>query len=421
MPFLADLHVHSRYSRATSQDMSPEGLWRWGQLKGIGVVGTGDLTHPAWLAELDEKLEPLGNGLFGLRKTFRTGEVPASCRSDVAFLLTGEISCIYRKNGKTRKVHSVVLMPDRMSVDRLNAALGKVGNLQADGRPILGLDAKELLSMTLDASPDAVFIPAHAWTPHFSVFGSQSGFDSLEECFDDLAPHVRAIETGLSSDPRMNRRLSALDGINLVSFSDAHSPAKLGREATIIDGSCSFRDIAGAIRTGRGLNGTIEFFPEEGKYHFDGHRACGVCLPPEETVRYDYRCPSCGGRLTVGVLHRVDALADRMAPPDAERRAFVSLIPLAEIIAETLGCGVNTKKVNALYEALLDGLGPELAVLRDASPGDISRLASPLVAEAVSRMRTGKVSVTPGYDGAYGRVRIFADAERQAALFLPVG
>jgi uncharacterized protein (TIGR00375 family) len=219
----------------------------------------------------------------------------------------------------------------------------------------------------------------------------------------------------------MNRRLSALDGINLVSFSDAHSPAKLGREATIIDGSCAYLDIAGAITAGRGLNGTIEFFPEEGKYHFDGHRACGVCLPPEETVRYDCRCPSCGGRLTVGVLHRVAALADRMAPPADEHRAFVSLIPLAEIIAETLGCGVNTKKVNALYEAMLERLGPELAVLREASPDDISRAASPMVAEAISRMRTGKVSVTPGYDGAYGRVRIFADAERQAALFLPAG
>lgn len=415
MPFLADLHVHSRYSRATSPDMSPEGLWRWAQLKGIGVVGTGDLTHPAWLKELDEKLEPLGNGLFALRKEFRTGDIPASCSSDVFFLLSGEISCIYRKNNRTRKVHAVVLMPDRKSVDRLNATLAKIGNLQADGRPILGLDAKELLRMTLDASPDALFIPAHAWTPHFSVFGASSGFDSLEECFDELTPRVCAIETGLSSDPPMNRRLSALDSINLVSFSDAHSPAKLGREATIINGERSYGVIADAVRTGRGLQGTIEFFPEEGKYHLDGHRACGVRLSPGDTVLHGYRCPSCGGKVTVGVMHRVALLADRERPCN-EGPVFTSLIPLAEILAEVLGCGVNTKKVNDLYNRVLERLGPELSVLRDASFDDLCRAASPLAAEAVSRMRQGKVEVTPGYDGEYGTVRTLLEDERTGAV-----
>ncbi len=231
MRFVADLHIHSKHSRATSRNMSPESLWRWGQLKGITVIGTGDFTHPGWLDELQEKLEPEGNGLFRLKEEFRTDDVPDSCRADLFFLLSAEISCIYSKGGRTRKIHSIIFVPDFTAAARINTALSKIGNLSADGRPILGLDAKKLLEIVMNASADAMLVPAHAWTPHFSVFGAMSGFDSLEECFEELTPHIHAIETGLSSDPRMNRRLSQLDGITLISNSDAHSPAKIGREA----------------------------------------------------------------------------------------------------------------------------------------------------------------------------------------------
>jgi uncharacterized protein (TIGR00375 family) len=411
MPFIADLHVHSKYSRATSRDMSPEGLWQWAQLKGISVIGAGDCTHPAWLGELDEKLEPLGNGLFGLRERYRTPDVPSSCRAEVFFLLSGEISCIYRKNGRTRKVHAVVLMPDRQSVDRLNRALGAVGNLGADGRPILGLDAKELLRMTLDASPEALFVPAHAWTPHFSVFGAASGFDSLEECFEELTPHIHAIETGLSSDPPMNWRISALDRVTLISNSDAHSAPKIGREANILDAELSYRGITKAIRTRRGFQGTIEFFPEEGKYHFDGHRTCGVNLAPRETIRCNYRCPVCGGKLTVGVMHRVEELADREAGvrPDGAP-GYASIIPLQEIVAAALRAGAGTKKVAAQYRGMLERLGPEFRILRDAPLDEIERAGSPAVREGIARMRAGTVFIVPGHDGEYGKIELFREA-----------
>lgn len=415
MPFIADLHVHSKYSRATSPDMCPEGLWQGAQRKGIAVIGTGDFTHPAYLAELREKLEPSGTGLFTLKRSFQQGEVPTSCRSEVSFILSAEISCIYGKNGRTRKVHAVVLMPDIPAAERLNARLASIGNLRSDGRPILGLDAKELLRLVLDASPDALFIPAHAWTPHFSVFGASSGFDSLAECFEDLTPHIHAVETGLSSDPAMNRRLSALDGLTLVSNSDAHSAAKLGREANVIGGERSYRGIRDAVATGQGFLGTIEFFPEEGKYHADGHRKCGVRLSPGETKRHAGRCPACGGKLTIGVLHRVEELADRPEGAfPAGMPGYASIIPLAEIIAEVLGCGVNTKKVALLYGSLLAELGPEFAILREAAIEDIAGAGGALLGEAVRRMREGRVNVAAGYDGEYGRIRILRDGERPA-------
>ncbi len=414
MRFIADLHVHSHYSRATSKDMCPEGIWKWAQLKGIQVIGTGDFTHPGWLRELQEKLEPQGNGLFSLKKLFQTEDVPQSCRADVRFILSAEISCIYSKNGRTRKVHSVVLAPDFMSAARLNIALSKIGNLNSDGRPILGLDAKELLGVTLDAAPDVMLIPAHAWTPHFSVFGAASGFDSLEECYEELTPHIYAVETGLSSDPLMNWRLSALDKITLVSNSDAHSAAKIGREANILDTEISYSAILEAIKTRKGFSGTIEFFPEEGKYHYDGHRDCGVSLSPKETIHYDHLCPACGRKVTVGVMHRVEKLADREhgfrpegAPP------FFSIIPLPEIIAEGLKCGANTKKVNALYLSLLEQLGSEFTILMDAPFDDIEHAGTPLIREAIARMRAGKVHIAPGYDGEFGKVRIFEEVERR--------
>jgi uncharacterized protein (TIGR00375 family) len=414
MRFIADLHIHSSYSRATSRDMAPEMLWRWAQIKGINVVGTGDFTHPAWFRELAQKLEPLGNGLLRLREQFQNDGVPGPCAKDVFFLLTVEISCIYRKADKTRKVHSLIFVPDFESALRINTALSRIGNLRADGRPILGLDAKRLLEIVTEESSSAMFVPAHAWTPHFSVFGAVSGFDSLEECFEEMTPHIHAIETGLSSNPSMNRRLSALDGITFISNSDAHSPARMGREANIFDTGISYDAIQDAIRTRKGFSGTIEFFPEEGKYHHDGHRACRLRLTPEETIRNNYLCPVCGKRVTVGVLHRVEKLADRAegeamsgGPP------YYSLIPLAEIIAEVLGVGRASKAVDRAYQGLIEKLGSEFSILMDAPLDDIERAGSEHIREAIARVREGNVHIAPGYDGEFGTIRIFTDEERK--------
>lgn len=422
MRFIGDFHIHSKYSRATSKDMSPEVLWKWAQLKGINVIGTGDFTHPAF-KELGEKIEPAGNGLFMLKKEFQSKDIPDSCKADVFFMLSSEISSIYKKNGRTRKVHSMVFVPDFNDAAKIHIALSKIGNLNADGRPILGLDAKVLLQIVMDICPQAMFVPAHAWTPHFSVFGAESGFDSLEECFEELTPHIHAIETGLSSDPPMNWRLSALDRITLISNSDAHSPPKMGREANIFNTEISYEAITDAIRTKKGFLGTIEFFPEEGKYHYDGHRTCGVNLSPKETIRYNYLCPQCGRRVTVGVMHRVEKLADRAdgfkledAPP------FSSAIPLTEILAETFDVGVASKAVDTEYQKLLQKLGSEFKILMDTSLDDIERAGSPLIREAISRMRNGNVHITPGFDGEFGKIKIFEKAERksikgQATLF----
>ena len=414
MRFIADLHIHSKYSRATSREMSPESIWKWAQLKGITVIGTGDVIHPQWFRELEEKTEACGNGLYRLKDAYHTEDIPDLCRSDVFFLLSTEISCIYRKYDRTRKIHAVVFLPDLSDAARLNRVLSKIGNIQSDGRPILGLDAKELLSIVSDISSDALFVPAHVWTPHFSVFGAASGFDSLEECFDDLSHHICAIETGLSSDPPMNWRLSALDHITLISNSDAHSPAKIGREANIFDTDITYRDMIGAIRNKKGFLGTIEFFPEEGKYHYDGHRACGTCLSPAETVKHDYLCPVCGRKITIGVLHRVDKLSDReegFKPEGAP--AFFSLIPLQEIISESLNLGVTSKAVQGRYFRLLQKLGSEFKILMDIPPEDIRNEASPVISEAIDRMRSGNVSVRPGYDGEYGKISIFEKVQRK--------
>ncbi len=394
--------------------MSPEALWRWAQLKGITVIGTGDFTHPEWFRELDSRLEPGGDGLFRLKKEFQADDIPAPCRADVFFLLSAEISCIYSKNGRTRKIHCIIIVPDFDGAAAINAALSRIGNLRADGRPILGLDAKELLKTVMDASADAMLIPAHAWTPHFSVFGAVSGFDSIEECFEEMSPHIHAIETGLSSDPPMNWRLSALDGITLVSNSDAHSPAKIGREANILDTGVSYREITDAIKTGRGFDGTVEFFPEEGKYHYDGHRLCNISLSPEETMAHNYLCPVCGRKLTVGVMHRVEKLADRgrgFKPRGSP--GYYSIIPLPEIIAEAVNMGVNTRTVNNEYMKLLAKLGSEFRILMDVPLEDIEAAGFPLIREAVARVREGRVHIAPGYDGEYGKIKIFEEAERK--------
>jgi uncharacterized protein (TIGR00375 family) len=407
MTFIADLHIHSRYSRATSPDLTPEKLWQWSQLKGIRLLGTGDCTHPEWLGELEAKLSATESGLLSLREEPREAWLPESCRAPVSFVLSGEVSCIYRKAGSTRKVHCLVYLPDFAAAHRLNASLARIGSITSDGRPILKLDAKDLLQMVLEASPYAMLIPAHAWTPHFSVFGAASGFDSLGECFDELTPEIHAIETGLSSDPAMNWRLSALDGITLVSNSDAHSVAKLGREATVFDTELSYRGIYSAIAGGAGVASTIEFFPEQGKYHADGHRGCGVRLSPAQTKACGYRCPACGGKLTVGVLHRVELLADRAegarpagAPP------FRSVIPLLDLIGGALKVGTGAKRAQALYFELLQRLGSEFQILLEVPLDAIAAVSSATLAGGIEAMRAGEVDIEPGYDGAYGKVSV---------------
>ena len=413
MKFIADLHIHSRFSRATSRTLTPEALALWGQKKGIKVIGTGDFTHPEWIKELKEKFEESEDGLFSLKPEYEKeikGKVPSSCISKTLFILSGEISCIYKKDGKTRKIHHLILMPGFDSVDKLNRALDRIGNITSDGRPILGLDSKILLEMVLEASEKAFLIPAHVWTPWFSLFGSKSGFDEIEECFEDLTPQIHALETGLSSDPPMNRLLSALDKYLLVSNSDAHSPSKLGREANIFNTSPDYHGMIRAMIEKKGFEGTVEFYPEEGKYHMDGHRKCGIMLHPNETVRNKGLCPECGKPVTVGVFHRVAELADRENP--LLKKNFYSLIPLSEILSEILGCGPNTKTVGSAYDKLLAELGPELGILMDRDINDIERAGGLLLSRAVSRMRKGDVIRQEGYDGEYGVIKLFRDSEK---------
>jgi uncharacterized protein (TIGR00375 family) len=414
MRFFADLHIHSRFSRATSKYVSLESLWKWAQIKGISVIGTGDFTHPQWYEELNEKLDINNNNLLKLRDKYKDKSIPDSCINEVSFMLTTEVSCIYSKNGRVRKIHSLIFVPDFAAASKLSHELSKIGNISSDGRPILGLDAKTLLKIVLDISHETMFVPAHAWTPHFSVFGASSGFDSLEECFDELTPNIYAIETGLSSNPAMNWRLSSLDTITLISNSDAHSPAKIGREANIFDTEISYNAISNAIKTKQGFAGTVEFFPEEGKYHYDGHRSCGVNLSPEETIRHHYLCPACGKKVTVGVMHRVEKLADRedgfkpsCAPP------FYSMIPLQEIIAETKKVGVSSKAVTTDYLQLIEKLGNELKILMDLPLDEIENASSPLLKEAISRVRSGNVHIAPGYDGEYGKIKILEEVARK--------
>ena len=428
MQFTIDVHLHSRFARATSRDLNPSNLHKWSALKGVDVVGTGDYTHPEWFAELSEQLEPAEEGLYQLKAAWREvveQELPERCRREVRFMLSVEISTIYKKGDKTRKIHHVVILPTLESAARLNRRLGAIGNLQSDGRPILGLDSRDLLAICLEADENVLFVPAHIWTPHFAALGASSGFDSLEECYEDLLPHIFAVETGLSSDPPMNWRLSALDRYAIVSNSDAHSPQKLAREATCFDTECSYPGIYSALkdRDPARFLGTLEFYPEEGKYHYDGHRKCAVCYRPAQTLAAEGICPVCGRKLTVGVLHRVERLADRPEGfrPDVAP-SYEYLIPLDEVIGAAVGVGPKTKKVRAVYDRLLAELGPELEVLRRAGLEAVESCAGPLVAEGVRRMRCGEVDIYPGHDGEYGVVSVFSEEERtrlkgQGALF----
>jgi uncharacterized protein (TIGR00375 family) len=424
--FTADLHIHSRFSRACSKDCDIEHLSWWALRKGLTVLGTGDFTHPAWAAELKDTLTEAEPGLFRIRPDLERRlhrDTPASCAGTVRFMLSVEISTIYRRDERTRKVHHLLYAPSFEAADRITAALAKIGNLASDGRPILGLDSRDLLEITLEGGPGCFLVPAHVWTPWFAVLGSKSGFDAVRDCYADLAGHIFAVETGLSSDPAMNWTCSSLDGYRLVSNSDAHSPPALGREATVFGTELDYFAMADALRTGRGLAGTLEFFPEEGKYHLDGHRKCGVRIEPGQTTALEDRCPACGKPLTVGVLHRVAELADRPAGfRPAGAAGFTCLVQLPQIVGEIAGTGPKSKKVTAEVTRLVGALGPELSILREVPLDDLRRAGGTRLAEAIGRLRRGEVIREAGYDGEYGTIRLFGPGELDGeALFAMTG
>lgn len=421
-PWVADLHIHSRYSRACSRDLELENLAWWAQRKGITLLGTGDFTHPGWFDHLREILRPAEPGLFRLepeREAAVARRLPPAVHAPVRFMLSVEISTIYKRDGRTRKVHHLIYLPDFAAVERFNARLGHGerglgGNLGSDGRPILGLDSRDLLEISLEASPDGFLVPAHIWTPWFSVLGSKSGFDTVAECYADLAHHIRAVETGLSSDPAMNWRVSQLDRYQLVSNSDAHSPQALAREATLLTAPLDYPAVKRALETGDGLHGTLEFFPEEGKYHADGHRTCGVCWDPPRTRQAGGVCPTCGKPLTVGVLHRVEELADHPAGRRSPgHRQATHLIQLNEVVGEVHGTGARTKGVEGRIAGLVAALGSELDILLRVPIAEISKAGGDILGEAVARLRRGEVHRSPGYDGEYGIIRLFQPGEHQ--------
>jgi uncharacterized protein (TIGR00375 family) len=427
MEYIADLHIHSPYSRATSKESNLAGLAGWAAIKGIDIVASGDFTHPAWFKALREQLEPAEPGLFRLKPGGPVNSPVsglAGTGKPVRFLLSAEISCIYKRHGSVRKVHNLLYVPDFDSAERLNRRLAAIGNIVSDGRPILGLDSRDLLEILLEEAPEGFLVPAHIWTPWFSLFGSRSGFDSVAECFGDLESHIFAMETGLSSDPAMNRLISGLDRYALISNSDCHSPAKLGREANLFRTGFDFFSLRDALKTNcrSSFRGTIEFFPEEGKYHADGHSDCNVCLTPEESLAAGGICPVCRKPLTIGVLNRVMALADRSEPLiPADAPEVFSLIPLQEVIAGIHGCGAGTKKVLHDYGHAIRLFGSELGLLLQTPLADINE-HSPLLAEAIRRMRSGNVIRQPGFDGRYGVISLFAQGELgstkgRAALF----
>ncbi|MCP6726879.1 MAG: endonuclease Q family protein [Patescibacteria group bacterium] len=406
MRFIADLHIHSKYARATSPDMNLENLDVWAHKKGIDVISASDFTHPEWFKELSKKLEESEQGLYKLKGS----TLPTR------FILTTEVSCIYSKNDRVRRIHLLIFAPSLAVVAKINAQLGIRGKLGSDGRPILGMDAKEVLKIALDASPECMIVPAHAWTPWFSIFGSKSGFDTIEECFDEYTKYITAIETGLSSDPAMNWRLSALDDINLISNSDSHSLAKIGREANIFDTEKTYKGISDVLKKkdNKKFLFTVEFFPEEGRYHYDGHRLCKLSFAPAESKKHNNICPTCKKPLVIGVLNRVGELADRKEGEKPENAVpFKHLIPLQEIIAEAFSVGVATKRTQEEYEKVVSSLKNEFYVLLDATPLELKDVASPEVVEGIMRIREGKVQIEPGYDGEYGKISIFKEGEQR--------
>jgi uncharacterized protein (TIGR00375 family) len=404
MRFVGDFHIHSKYSRATSPSMDLQNLNNWARIKGINVLGTGDFTHPKWFESIKQELSPAEQGLFKL----------CGLNSPTRFILTSEISCIYSKKGKVRKVHIIILAPTINAVEKINKKLNKIGNLYSDGRPILGLDAKELAKIAFDADENCMVVPAHIWTPWFAVFGSKSGFNSLEECFEEYTKYIYAVETGLSSDPAMNWRLSQLDKVALISNSDAHSLQKIGREANVFDTELSYKGIIDAIKTKDNSKFlyTIEFFPEEGKYHYDGHRLCNLSLSPEQSKKYNNICPKCAKPLVIGVLNRVAELADRQEGFVPKKSIpFKNLIPLNEIIAESIDVSIASKEVAKHYNNLIKNLGNEFEILLNIERKEIEKQSLPEIAEGILRVRQGKVSVEPGFDGVYGKIKIFGEKE----------
>ncbi|HKZ34837.1 MAG TPA: endonuclease Q family protein [Patescibacteria group bacterium] len=402
--FIADVHLHSKYSRAVSSHMTIPTMSLWAKKKGIQLLGTGDWTHPFWFSELQKDLKETGTGLYE--------------RDGIFYILSCEISLIYSQEGKTRRIHLLVFAPSLSVVEKINAKLSKRGNLLSDGRPILGLTAKELAELVFSISPDCFLLPAHIWTPWFSLYGSKSGFDSLEECFGEYATKITAVETGLSSNPSMNWRIKELDTRGIVSFSDAHSPEKLGREACVLSCALTYKDILSAFSTPNkdtGLVGTIEFYPEEGKYHFTGHRKCGVKHSPDETRRLGTTCPVCGAPLTVGVMHRVEELASRDEHyVDQKRPPYQMTVPLVEILAEAVGTQTQSQKVKEHYEGLVKRFGNEFAVLRDVSIQDLAKSSSERIADGIKRVREGRIVVDPGFDGEFGKVKIWGEGERSS-------
>jgi len=402
MEFIADFHIHSKYSRATSKDMDIEHLAHWAKLKGITLLGTGDLTHHLWLEELKANLESKGNGLFIYK--------------GINFMLTTEISCIYSKGGRTYRIHTIVFAPSFKIVDKINDVLSTYGNLSSDGRPILGMDAKEIARIIWDISEDCFIVPAHVWTPWFSVFGSSSGFDAIEDCYGELTSKIYCLETGLSSDPAMNWRWSALDRFSLISNSDSHSPSKIGREANVFNCELDYKTILDVLKKKdkKRFLYTVEFFPQEGKYHYDGHRACNLRLSPEETKELKGLCPKCGRRLTIGVMNRVDQLSDRpddFVPENAI--PFKNLIPLDEIIAESKGMGKSSQAVMKEYFSIIGKFGNEFEILSKVPKEQLFDSVTSRVAEGIIRVREGRVTIAPGYDGEYGKIKIFSDDEKQ--------
>jgi len=412
MEFIADFHIHSKYSRATSRNMDVKNLSEWAKLKGITLIGTGDFTHHLWLEELKHALEDCGNGLYK--------------HNGIYFILTAEVSSIYSKKNKTYRIHNVIIAPSFKTVDKINDKLGRLGNLASDGRPILGLDAAELARIVFGIDENCMLVPGHIWTPWFSLFGSMSGFDRIEDCFEEQTPKIFALETGLSSDPAMNWRLSALDKFTLISNSDSHSPQKLGREANVFDCELDYKTIREVLKTKdrKRFLYTIEFFPEEGKYHFDGHRLCGIRWSPQETREHGGKCPKCGKPVTIGVVNRVEKLADRPEGFKPENAIpFKNLIPLEEIIADSKGVGKASVTVESDYRSCLAKFGTEFEILMRASKQDLLKGLPPKVAEGVLRVREGKVEIKAGYDGEYGVISVFGDEkpgeknEQQLSLF----
>jgi uncharacterized protein (TIGR00375 family) len=414
MKFVADLHIHSKFSRATARDMTLDTLAYWAKIKGVSLLATGDFTHPEWFFLCKQKLEPAGNGFYKLKKPILPeseylGSITFS-QDEVSFILSAEISFIYSKQGKVRKIHLLVLAPNFEAAEKINSRLSGIGNLRSDGRPILGMDAKEFVKMVADHSPECTVIPAHIWTPWFSLFGANSGFDKIEECFEEMTPFIFALETGLSSDPPMNWRLSCLDKYTLISNSDAHSPSKIGREANVFNCDFSYTGLIDAIKSKdpEKFLYTVEFFPEEGKYHYDGHRKCRVIFSPQDTLQHKGLCPECNKKLTIGVLHRVNELADRdpgAVPPI--KIPFKNLIPLNEIIAQAVDKSATCKSVWDLYFSFIREFGSEHSILTEISLEDLERIYPDKISAGIERMRKGQVNITPGHDGEFGVIDLF--------------